>query len=364
MPVVAQRADTTADDAGFTLVELIVSLTILAIGVVGVIGVMNSSFGVAVRTNERSRAVNLATREIEAIRAVPYNLLIPTGTTETRTETVGGTTFTIEKAATWGTRGTNLYAVKDYTVTVRWSSSGTVHDISQVTTVYPGGLGPKAPPPNDPCGGAGTPNGPIALVAGAPGLLSETAVDLAWTPPASTSTPIATWRIDMTTGGGDHTITTTHPVSSLVYRVDGLSANTTYSFKVAGVSACGKVSAWSPVRSVTTLASALTTCNLGTPSVTPASARRANNGNSAGLAVTPKVAVNTTGTCTGMYIKYEATAGVTRTQFMSTGSVKTVDITAAGPWDIGVHTIDIYDNTNAKRGSLLLTVCAHNASSC
>lgn len=364
MPVVAQRADGTADEAGFTLVELIVSLTIMAIGIVGVIGMMNSSFGVAVRTNERSRAVALATREVEAVRAVPYDTLIPTGTTETRTETVGGTVFTIEKALTWGARGTNDYAVKDLTVNVAWSSSNTVHDLSQTTTIYPGGLGPQAEPVSDPCGSSGTPSGPIALVAGAPGLLSETAVDLAWTPPSSTTTAIATWRIDMETGGTTHTITTTHPVSSTVYRVEGLSANTSYTFKVAGVSACGNISAWSPVSSVTTLTSALTTCDLGTPSVTPSAVRRANNGNSAGLAEQPYVAVNTVGTCDGMYIKYEATAGVPRLQLMSGSSVKTVGVTTDGPWDIGVHTIDIYDGTHAKRGSLLLTVCAHNASSC
>lgn len=364
MPVVAQRADRTADESGFTLVELIVSLTILAIGVVGVIGMMNSSFGVAVRTNERSRAVALATREVEAVRAVPYDTLIPTGLTETRTEKVNGTTYTIEKALTWGTRGTNTYAVKDLTVNVAWSSSNTVHDLSQVTTIYPGGLGPTAEPASDPCGSSGTPSGPIALVAGSPGLLSENAVDLAWTPPSSTTTAIATWRIDMTTGGTTQTITTTHPVSSLVYRVEGLSANTSYTFKVAGISACGTLSAWSPLSTVTTLASTITTCGLGTPSVTPSSVRRANNGNSAGLALTPYVAVNTVGSCSGMYIKYEATAGVTRTQLMSGIAVKTVGINATGPWDIGVHTIDIYDGTHTRRGSLLLTVCAHNASSC
>ena len=363
MPLAAQGAH-EADERGFTLIELIVSLSIIAIGVVGVIGVMNSTFGVSVRTNERSRAVHLATKEIESIRAIPYASLIPTGTTETRTEKVGGTTYTIEKAATWGTRGTNLYAVKDFTVRVLWSANGTVHDVSQTTTVYPGGLGPKAAPPSDPCGSAGTPAGPVAMVAGAPGFVSENSIDLAWTPGASNGTAVAFWQIDMTTGTTNQTITTTHPASSLVYRVEGLSATTTYSFKVRGISACGKLSVWSPVSSATTLASALTSCALGTPSVTPAAVKRANNGNNSGLEVTPVVAVNTTGTCAGMYLKYEATAGTERMQLMGGTSVKTVSITPTGPWDIGVHTITIYDGSNNKRGALLLTVCAHNASSC
>ena len=353
-----------ADERGFTLIELIVSLTILAVGIVGVIGVMNSSMGVSVRTNERSRAVQLATREIESVRAVPYKEFIPTGSTVTRTETVNGVTYTIEKATTWGTRGTNLYAVKNMTVNVRWSSGGRVHDISQTTTVYPGGLGPKADPVTENCGSSGTPTGPTDLLVSLPGVLSVTSVDLVWTPPLSSSTPIASWRIDMTTSGTTQTLTTTHPVTSTFYRVEGLSSNTTYSFKVAGLSACGKLSVWSPTREITTLTNAVATCNLGTPSVTPSGIRRANNGNNSGIAVTPTIAVNTTGNCSGMYVKYEATAGTMRTQLMSGAAVSTVGITPAGPWDIGVHTIDIYDGANTKRGSLLLTVCAHNAATC
>ena len=363
MPLVAQ-ARREADEQGFTLVELVVSLTILAIGIIGVIGVMNSSFGVAVRTNERSRAVSLATRELETLRAMEYDELVPLSTSQSRTEQYGGTTYTIEKAVTWGTRGTNLQAVKDATVNVRWSRSGFVHDVAQATTVYPGGLGPTATSSSGSCGSGGTPSAPVTLVAGAPGILTENSVDLAWTPPTSSSTPIASWRIDMVTNGTNQTITTSHPVSSLAYRVEGLSASTSYSFKVAGVSACGVISAFSPIRTVTTLASALSTCTLGIPTVTPSAVMRANNGNNAGLAVSPTVSVNFTGSCDGLYLKYEATAGTTRTQLMSGLTIKTVGITAAGPWDIGVHTIDLYDGANTKRGSLLLTVCAHNAATC
>ena len=52
-------------EAGFTLIELAASLTVLAIGIVGVIGVMNGSFRVAVNASARSKAVAVATAAYE-----------------------------------------------------------------------------------------------------------------------------------------------------------------------------------------------------------------------------------------------------------------------------------------------------------
>lgn len=362
----AQHSGGGSDERGFTLVELVVSLTILAIGVVGVIGVMNSSFGVAVRTNDRSRAVHLATRELESLRAQDYAAIVPSATSVTTTRTVGGKTYTIETAITWGSRGTNLTAVKNATVNVRWpDAGGTVHDVAQTTTLYPGGLGPTAATGSASCGSAGTPSAPTGLTAGAPGVLTESAVDLAWSPPSSSSPAITTWRIDMTTSATTQTLTTTHPAGSLSYRVEGLSASTQYSFKVAGVSNCGVRSAWSPTQTITTSSSSQTGCTIGTPNVTPSAVRRANNGNNAALETSPTVSVNTAGDCTGAYVKYQAVAGTDRTQLLGgTSGVRSVGLTATGPWDIGVHSIDLFDGANTKRGSLLLTVCAHNASSC
>ncbi len=237
MPVAVQHAH-GSDERGFTMVEMVVSLTILAIGIVGVIGVMNSSFGVSVRTNQRSRAVALATREVESVRAVTWSQLPASSTATTRQEEVGGTTFTVEKAVTWQSRSGNAQAVKRATVAVRWTDAdGRVRDVSQTTDVYPGGLGPAATTPTTAsCSNSAAPSAPGGLLASLPPLAAtaDIGVDLVWTPPIASTVPVATWRIEMSNNnfGTAQVVTTTQPVSSVTTRVEGLSAGTAYQFRV------------------------------------------------------------------------------------------------------------------------------------
>jgi hypothetical protein len=314
--------------------------------------------------------VALATRELESLRAVPYKDLAVSTTATTRQEQVGGTTFTVERGVTWRAQSGQTQATKEATVAISWSDGvGQVDEVHQSTVLYPGGLGPAAAPPTTtPCGSAGTPNPPTALSATVPtDILADIGADLTWTPALSSAVPVATWRIEMSTNNFStvQVITTSQPVSAVTTRVEGLSAGTNYQFRVAGLSACSKMSAWSPIATVTTTASAAATCNLGTPNVTPSGIKRASNGNNAGLVSSPRVTVNTTGNCTGLHVKYEASTGVLRDQpLVAVGTVYSVSLTSSGPWDVGVHSLDIYDNGNTKRGSLLLTVCSHNAASC
>src|SRR5438067_13335884 len=79
-----------SEDAGFTLIELVAALTVLAIGIVSLVGVVNSAFGVTTRTNKRTAAMNLATLAIEDFRAVPYVNVTPSSTATTHTDTVQG----------------------------------------------------------------------------------------------------------------------------------------------------------------------------------------------------------------------------------------------------------------------------------
>src|SRR5687768_4742080 len=92
------------DEAGFTLVELVASLTVLAVGIVGVIGVMNGSFRVAAVTSARSKAVAVATQEIEALRAQEYDLIDPADPLDPAEEydvVVDGRSYHVTRSILW-----------------------------------------------------------------------------------------------------------------------------------------------------------------------------------------------------------------------------------------------------------------------
>lgn len=353
-----------AREGGFTFIELVVALTVLAIGVVGVIGVMTSSIGVATRTNERSRAVALATRELERLRAVPYSRLTVDAATVRSVEVVENTTFTIDRAVTWVAKGPVVTAYKQGTVAVTWADAAGAHTVDQVSYYYPGGLGPAgATTTTSPC--SSVPNVPTGLTATAPAApMGDTAVDLAWTP-ATTSVAAERWIVERSSDGfvTSQRITSTHPGASTALRVDGLAMGTTYRFRVAA-SACGRVSPWSTAAVGGTSGSAGPTCEVGAPNVTPAQVRMANNGNAA-LSSSPVVTVNTAGTCSTLTISYEHKAGTAaRTQALTgSGGVLKATMSSTGPWDVGVHAIDLYAGAD-KKGTMLLTVCAHNAAVC
>src|SRR4051812_17284833 len=60
-------------DAGFTIIEMCVAMTILAIVAAGMSGVFWSAIRAAATASHRTDAAAIASREIESIRAVPYS---------------------------------------------------------------------------------------------------------------------------------------------------------------------------------------------------------------------------------------------------------------------------------------------------
>jgi hypothetical protein len=366
MEMVRQRSDATRAE-GFTIVEVVMAMTVVAIGIVGVIGVMHGSFDLVVANGDRSKAVGLATREIEALRAVPYEDLAVSPSTVTRQDTVGGVPFTVERGVTWARQGANDFAYKRGVVSVSWNDVGGAHSVHQETLYYPGGLAPGATTTTTAACGP-DPQPPIALL-GVPAQLSgATGVDLAWTP-AVGGGAVQSWIIESSTNNfaTKQVLTTTQPPTSTSYLAEGLSAGVAYQFRVSAVGLCAKVSAWSPVASVTTTVLAAVSCQLQTPNLTPAKIKLANNGANAGLSATPVLTVNTTGSCTGLkasYTKRAAAAATVTLLSTSVGGVWTADLTTSGPWDVGVKSVDILDSTNSTLGTVLMTVCAKNASSC
>lgn len=114
------------------MMEVIVAMTIFTVLVTVVLGLTLRTTQVAGTNHRRVEAANLASRQIESVRSLRA-VDIPDGGT-TRTETVGGTTYTVKQTATYlpadssstvcSSSGSSL-AYKLVTVTVTWPTMGT-----------------------------------------------------------------------------------------------------------------------------------------------------------------------------------------------------------------------------------------------
>lgn len=349
------------------MVELCVALTVLAIGIVGVVGVMNSTFGVAVGNTDRSRAVALATKEIESLRSTPWEQLVPSADSTPRQVAVGGRTYQVERAVTDAGDGQ-----KQATVVVRWAGAGgDVDDLSQSTKIYPGGLG-GVTTTTAPSSLSGLLAAPTALLATIPTeVTGGTAVDLVWTNPVAGnpvgSFLVAEWSVNGFSGSSNRLAERITSTLTRV-RVPGLSAGTTYSFRMAASSADGTLSGWSPIATVTTPTAVSTTCTYGAAAIDPTRVRR--HASLFHKFVQPvKVSINTSGSCVGLHVVYQPNGTVGPQSWLLTpaaGGVwsATLPEVVGMTWSVGVHTMTIRDQLETQRASLSLTVCDYGAASC
>ena len=350
------------------MVELVVALTVLAVGVVGVVGVMNSSFGVAVGNNKRSKAVALATRELESLRSTPWAQLTDDTNATPDPVPVGGTTYQVSRVVT--TEGDGQ---KQATVVVSWDDGGgRVTDVHQSTKIYPGGLIAGATATTLPTV-TGVLAAPTALLATIPTSVDGgTTVDLVWTNPIPAnptgSMLVVEWRVNGTSGSWQRL---NEEIASTVnsVRVPGLSAGTTYQFRMAATAADGTLSAWSPVTTVATAAASSTTCTYGSAAVTPARVRR--HPTAPHRLVQPvTVSINTSGTCVGLHVVYQPSDRAVPRSWALAPSGSTGVWTATLPevigveWGVGVRPITFHDQLETKHATAYLTVCDHGASSC
>jgi len=354
-------------DAGFTLVELVVALTILAIGIVAVVGVTNSSFRVSVSGSARSKAIMVATKVIEEFRAVPYDELVVadgSGTTTTYTEVVNGKPYTIEKTLRWVAEGTVTKAYKEAIVAVRWSDAGNISEVNQSSYIYPGGIGNihVAEVTSDTTSNC-TPETPTSLNATRPldTALQPSTIDLSWAF-LNLLCPLEAFVIQYSTDNFANPREVTRDATAFSYRLGGLTHSTTYQFRVAARSASGRVSGWSNIATQSTTA-ATVPCTIGTITVTPSVVNKRNPQDSSGITVDPVLEVLVQGSCTGFRAVYRPTASTTREALLAlTSGGWMVKLEGRNiPWDVGKRYIDVYDTSTTKQvGAVLLTVCEHN----
>ena len=98
----ARSAGRRSRDAGFSLVEIIVALSVFAVLAVAGASIAIDSLGTVGDNRERVRAANLASAEIERtraqFRAAPGSISETTVTTPTE---VDGNSYTVERTTTW-----------------------------------------------------------------------------------------------------------------------------------------------------------------------------------------------------------------------------------------------------------------------
>ena len=198
--VVAPVRDT---DAGFTLVEMVIALTLMAMVMSGAGIVLFGSMRALTSARERSTFVEIATAEMDALRAVPYNLqgvastdasysaaypsalfdshdrvtactppvtpdptcpalpLAPAAVTTVTTSPVTGIIlpYTIRRWVTWtDAAGGTTHVFKRLTVQVEWTERNLPTRTFRLSSViYPGGLG-----------SAGANHVPVVTATGAP----------------------------------------------------------------------------------------------------------------------------------------------------------------------------------------------------
>lgn len=127
-------------DAGFSLVEIIVALSVFAVLAVACATMAIDSLGVAGDNRERVRAANLASAEIERTRAVFRSSRGSVSETPaTTTKTVDGNSYTVQRFATWlDTAGNDALGGVSYT-----AATGSALRV-EVRVTWPG-LGDRPP---------------------------------------------------------------------------------------------------------------------------------------------------------------------------------------------------------------------------
>jgi len=284
------RARATADDGGFTIVELTIAMGLLAIVAASMAGLFWAAIGVAGASAHRTDAASIASREIEAMRAVPYTSLgfygdqtgypsggkwvdpkdgqsydvvtlgASTGTTAGQIQPLtpdpnaalnfkpdpmpenaqpivqGGVQFSVQRYIVWANAqdasSTYVQAYKHTTVIVTWSDKVGAHSIRQDSIVYPGGQGKYNGAQGAPV--TTTTSTTIALTPNAPTLDSISApaqfqLNVSWTPSAAGAQPTS-FIVEWSTASNMASATTSSSLASNInsYPITGLAPSTTY----------------------------------------------------------------------------------------------------------------------------------------
>jgi prepilin-type N-terminal cleavage/methylation domain-containing protein len=321
-----------SEESGFTIIELVVSMALLVIVAAPLAQVFWSSIRTAGSAAHRTDGAAVASREIEALRAVPYAQVgfyaDQTGFVSTfeglTTVSLGATspppsdpaspqmqpqspdpnaaagyapdpvasnansivlgmvTFNVKRYIVWvdAKDASNTYtqAYKRLTVIVTWRDQAGPHTVREDSILYPGGLGQYQAPMG---GTSTTSSSTTALMPTAPVLAAitplapptdETQVVLNWSQPSG-GAAITSYTVEFSTDpsfpAGNFTVVNGLSSTQLTYTVAPLTPDTTYYFEIIAYN--GANSATSNSQSIHTAPLPGPVCTLGSLNVAGAS---------------------------------------------------------------------------------------------
>ncbi|MBV8984879.1 MAG: fibronectin type III domain-containing protein [Acidimicrobiia bacterium] len=400
------RAD---GEEGFTIIEMMVALMVLAVGVLGMAPLFLASLRTAALGANRARALALATRDVEAFHSVPYcqvgfgtsqpgfattwtdpadsstystvtisdpnaNIGGPSGPDET----VAGVTYHFARYIVWaagkspGGGTTYTQAYKRVAVFVTWSDQAGSHTARQDSDVYPGGLGTYVAANCGANGSPGTqtpPSAPTNLTATtAAGSAGQNEIDLSWTKPSVGS--FDKYVVALSTDGFATSDVVANNVSSTAtsYAATGLTPSTSYSFQIYAVqNATGYQSASGQASATTLTAGPSVNCTVGLVTFTPTGADQTSG--STTLVSDVSVSAHTTGTCAFLQLVYTSVAGDPNSTNLSLvqsppGVWKATMNGTGTNWSIGNHVVAVADSTGTPLVQGNFIVCSAGKTTC
>jgi prepilin-type N-terminal cleavage/methylation domain-containing protein len=327
--VTEQGAD-SGDEGGFTLLEMMVALLLLAL----VLAALGPAFYGLLRatslTSQRSVANGLAVTATEQLRSIPYDQVgfyaTPTGCPSTNavllgssvsdplaqmatSQTVGNVSYTIQRCVDWvnSSISGDTLAYKQAVVTVSWKSTALTMSVSQTSALYPGGESAYSGPENDYIPGATTtttaataPSAPTGVTAVDDSSAPTNTIDVSWTPPTGTPTPDHYEVLWSTTNPSGASIATLTGGYSLTSPLTGTStditvgAGTTYYVQVESIAAGQTSIVVSNTATVTTASSNPTTTTTTVPSTTTTTVAGSTTTTSTSTTTTTSTSTTTT----------------------------------------------------------------------
>jgi prepilin-type N-terminal cleavage/methylation domain-containing protein len=360
----ARRRSHADREAGFTIIELVVAMALLAVVAAPMAGVFWSAIRTAGIAAHRTDGASIASREMEGMRAIPYAQVgfyddqtphastfesfttVSLGTTSPSSGTLipqlqpatpdpnaaigyapdpypanalpivqGNVQYTIARYIVWvnaqDASSTYAGAYKRLTAIVTWTDQGGAHTVRQDSLLYPGGQGTY----QGAMGGSTTttsttiaayPAAPILNPVTAPASpADQTQAVLSWSQPGTGAAPTS-YTIEYSTNpsfpAGNFTIIAGLAPSITNYTVTGLTPSTRYYFQV--IAYAGANSATSGSQSIITAALTVPGCILGGLNVAGAetlSTTGTRLKSNGGMSENLTLSWSTSGTCTHSY---------------------------------------------------------------